>query len=616
MAVQEVNMTNTAEVMSQERIDGYIAGAANASDYKEGFGIEGCDLSQRQWWGVYTRQSLREQAENDRLGEYLLTCSKLAKQLGVIVPREYIIYDNATSEHLERPGIIRLRTELINNRLISGVIIPTLGRFSMDDHHRMTFEKECCHYGVEFVYGDAPSGMDIGSLFARSGISLGNYVRVDANRKSALAGNIGRVLAGKVPSQRAQYGYHYRRDAEIDQRGKTRILKAWWEINEAAEDGELVWGSSAWVVNQIFIWIALEERTQYWVTTELNELHRKWPQLFLPLYGEQWSPKMVGDIVAREAYTGKAYYNKNQRVANPNKPLGDLTMQIKRTLTRPKLESDRVQFEVPALTTYELWQKANSTLRERGRGRGKQGKKIHALFRARLFCPICGKPMAVMRRRNSRIYYYCRERYSKWLKDPCPYSSFVPGTWDNEIWQEICEMLKNDLWIEQQLAVEIDSSGEVEKLIRFQEHKMNAFQGKIRKVEEGFEGGLYTLEEAKLRKQRSIDAIKATQVDIGALKMQIGKNFTSDGVESLRIELKNLQDRNMAEASFEERLDLVARLGIKVYPSEDLKSRRIKCGMNIRDIQKTREQDGFAKVVYGSAYRIRTGDLLLEREVS
>jgi len=70
-------------------------------------------------------------------------------------------------------------------------------------------------------------------------------------------------------------------------------------------------------------------------------------------------------------------------------------------------------------------------------------------------------------------------------------------------------------------------------------------------------------------------------------------------VEKLRLELKNLQDRNMSEASFEERLDLVARLGIIVYPSEDLKSRRIKCGLDIRGTQKTGEQEGFAKVVYG-----------------
>ncbi len=102
-------------------------------------------------------------------------------------------------------------------------------------------------------------------------------------------------------------------------------------------------------------------------------------------------------------------------------------------------------------------------------------------------------------------------------------------------------------------------------------------------------------------------------MEIDSLKRQNGNSFTPDGIERLRLELKNLFDRNMAEASFEERLDLVARLGIKVYPSEDLKSRRIKCGMDIRGIQKTGEQEGFAKVVYGRPYRSRTCDTLIKR---
>jgi hypothetical protein len=90
------------------------------------------------------------------------------------------------------------------------------------------------------------------------------------------------------------------------------------------------------------------------------------------------------------------------------------------------------------------------------------------------------------------------------------------------------------------------------------------------------------------------------------LKKQMNASgFTPDGVEKLRLELKKLPDRNMAKVNFEERLDLVASLGIKVYPAEDLKSRRIKCGIDIRGTQKTGEQDGFAKVVYGRPCRIK-----------
>jgi len=74
------------------------------------------------------------------------------------------------------------------------------------------------------------------------------------------------------------------------------------------------------------------------------------------------------------------------------------------------------------------------------------------------------------------------------------------------------------------------------------------------------------------------------QAEIDTLKKQIGNGFTPDGVEQLRLELKSLQSKNLKEAGFEERLNQCGKLNIKVYPSEDLKSRRIKCGMNIHDI--------------------------------
>jgi len=46
------------------------------------------------------------------------------------------------------------------------------------------------------------------------------------------------------------------------------------------------------------------------------------------------------------------------------------------------------------------------------------------------------------------------------------------------------------------LSVELDSSQEIEKLIRLQKHKIVTYNNKIKKVEEGF----YTLDDAKLKK--------------------------------------------------------------------------------------------------------------------
>ncbi|GAG37665.1 unnamed protein product, partial [marine sediment metagenome] len=183
-------MVTINEVMSKERLDSYIDEAARIAEHKDGFGVSGCDLNSGNWWAVYTRQSSREQAENDRLNEYLLTCARLAKQNGVIVLREYIIYDCVSSEDFDRPGIKWLRGELIAGRRIKGVIIPTQGRLSMDPLHQMTFEKECQYYGVQVIYGDAPGGNDWGSQTTRLIQAQANALRVKTNRDNALSGNI------------------------------------------------------------------------------------------------------------------------------------------------------------------------------------------------------------------------------------------------------------------------------------------------------------------------------------------------------------------------------------------------------------------------------------------
>jgi hypothetical protein len=53
---------------------------------------------------------------------------------------------------------------------------------------------------------------------------------------------------GKVPAHRTPYGYKYQRDAVVDQRGRVKVLRAWWEVDETEPDGNLIEGSPASVV--------------------------------------------------------------------------------------------------------------------------------------------------------------------------------------------------------------------------------------------------------------------------------------------------------------------------------------------------------------------------------
>jgi hypothetical protein len=594
-------MLKPNEVMSQERLDRFIDEAARFADY-QAFGARDFDLSQPDCWVAYTRQSLEEQAKNDRLAEYLLTCARLAKEKGVVVPREYVIYDAGTSENMNRPGMIRLRTELIAKMRIAGVIIPALGRLSMDDLHRLTFEQECSYYRVAFIYGDAPSGMDIGSQFARAGMAIGNALRVKSNRDNVLAGNISRVMSGKVPAHRVPYGYSYRAEKMIDPRtGRARVLSASWELNEPGPDGKPIQGCPAWVVNQIFHWVGDEGRTLYWVLDMLNDMKIPAP------CRSRWKPMTVAEIVRRKSYTGKGEYNAYELVSNPERPIGDPTLGFKKTLKRPKPKNVRVAFDVPPLTSEDCWQRANDALTERGRGRGKRGKAIQALFRGRMLCPGCQKPMAVLRDRRGYVYYHCRAHYCSWVTDPCKYNRFVPKAWDEEIYEQLCGLLNDDAWVEQQLTVEVAQVDSVTKLIRTQQSRIGRATTRIGKVQEGWERGLYLEAEAKAKIAETREAIAVAEEEIARLRPKVdGGHLGATDLEMLRQELRLLRSRNLENAKFEEKADLVAKLGIKVFPSEDLKSRRIECRLNLLQTTGGEEQSVFAKAINGGTLKTRS----------
>jgi hypothetical protein len=158
MAVKET------ETVTKEELNLHIAEAAKAASYEKGFGITGCDLSMSVWWAGYCRQSLDQQSHNNRLPEYLLTLAKLAKEQGVVVPREYVLYDHVTGEHLDRPDMQFLRHELVDRKKVLGIFFADLRCLSREPAPQQVFEREAEIRGVKLVFGDAPSGMDIGSI--------------------------------------------------------------------------------------------------------------------------------------------------------------------------------------------------------------------------------------------------------------------------------------------------------------------------------------------------------------------------------------------------------------------------------------------------------------------
>jgi len=78
-------------------------------------------------------------------------------------------------------------------------------------------------------------------------------------------------------------------------------------------------------------------------------------------------------------------------------------------------------------------------------------------------------------------------------------------------------------------------------------------------------------------------------------------NSTVIDVNALRRELKILVEKNLDEATFEDKRDIMNKLDIRVYPSEDLKTAKIKCGLSldIEDKDEIADVDGCRIVVSG-----------------
>ncbi len=280
-------------------------------------------------------------------------------------------------------------------------------------------------------------------------------------------------------------------------------------------------------------------------------------------------------------YTGRHKYNANSRVPNPKRPLGDITGAVKRTLVRPKPNGEAVEYNIPPLVTEELWLKANKATRERGRGRGKEGKVITSLLRNRIFCPQCGKPLVLKRVGESeRFYYLCSRLTRASSTQHCSYRRFIPSAWDNAVWDCVYALLEQDGWIEEQLSAVGKQNHDIDRLVKLEQQRIALCQTKMAKVREGFEGGLYNLNEAKFKVDGYQDAIIKAEQEIKRLIGVAGGQSSRINVEDLKKELERLARENLDKATFTEKRDIISKLGIRVYPSEDLKTMRIRCSLD------------------------------------
>jgi hypothetical protein len=84
----------------------------------------------------------------------------------------------------------------------------------------------------------------------------------------------------------------------------------------------------------------------------------------------------------------------------------------------------------------------------------------------------------------------------------------------------------------------------------------------------------------------------------------VPKDYNSMTIDpdALKRELQKLAEKNLDEATFEEKRDVINKLDIRVYPTEDLKTMRIKCGLDLdvkADGSGSAQNSGYGIVLHG-----------------
>ena len=136
--------------------------------------------------------------------------------------------------------------------------------------------------------------------------------------------------------------------------------------------------------------------------------------------------------------------------------------------------------------------------------------------------------------------------------------------------------------VEEQLARQ-QAEGQIAQLtkrIRLEQQKKDQAQAKIRRIQDGYEADppVYTAREAEEKTRVYRDMIARAEAELQRLQELIEQQANDkETVEKARQTLETLRDTNLDNATFAEKQDLIAKLGIKVYPSEDGKIVRIAC---------------------------------------
>jgi site-specific DNA recombinase len=347
-----------------------------------------------------------------------------------LLPEHEYIDDGISGARLDRPALDRLRDAARRGEL-DAVVILSPDRLARNYAHQWLLIEEFEKVNTPLIFlqnpfGDSPQG----KLLTQMQGMIAEYERAQIAERTR-RGRLEKARHGEfIPWAYSCYGYRYlpKRHGYAPQ--------VMIEPVEAA------------VVRDIYRALVEEQLSCRQITKQLNAAQTRTPT------GQNhvWHPATVRNILTNRVYAGQARYTYRQPVIPQYRKREAHQLRSLKTGRSYRSESEWVWSDAPALSTVELFDKAQRQLQRNAEAARKmyQPTSRRYLLRTLVKCGECGLGMVCIRqlsrgKKYQYLYYECKGHSPLTVgrATKCTAKRVRADRLDAVVWQALCQLLRH-----------------------------------------------------------------------------------------------------------------------------------------------------------------------------
>jgi hypothetical protein len=478
-------------------------------EFAKYFAVENVDVSAIERGRLATslvRQSLPSQKKNNMITAYLRLVAKWVARHEVILPLEYLYYDTGSGTHFERPGMIVIRSNLLEKRKVGWILFPNMDRGARNSLNQQYLEKEARLRGAKVAYCSLSDEQNSDTAMMKTFRNMQgsmNALQAELLASTTLLGRVSTVERGNVPGGKPPFGCAVDRDPKTGFRilrligwrprpGNTLPvpIKGMQSLSEIASYFEE--HTEGYILCLIWYMSVREGYTARAIARYLNE-HSYRTRTGL---GE-WQTSVIAGILRNTVYKGLGIYNDQHFVMNPDRPPPEITMAERRTIRRDKTDGESRRYITPRLVSDEVWQEAQDNLQRAIMWKRGMAPKYLEPLRGFIICPVCKGSMRYDRKavpgKPLREYWRCishTKMREPGASSPCDFACNLDASVVRQsIMFQLRQMQMHPEWVQtiaEKAIRSVDDGGSGEQMIKEYQASVDKHRETLRRLNRAY----------------------------------------------------------------------------------------------------------------------------------